>query len=96
MPDVAGTTHTFAAIAHDADGTPLAGDVLYSWASSDPSVLSIVGTGAESLSDSVTVEYVAGGTAALYAWTSTAQGSITLTVPGGSSTDDAGAEAGAP
>jgi hypothetical protein len=95
MPYVAGTTHTFAATALDPDGTPLAGDVLYSWASSDPSVVSIVG-GAGSPSDSVTVDYVAGGTAALYAWTATAQGSTTLTVPGGSSTDDAGAEAGAP
>jgi hypothetical protein len=60
------------------------------------SVVSIVGGSAESPSDTVTVEYVAGGTAALYAWTSTAQGATTLTVPGGSSTDDAGAEAGAP
>jgi len=58
--------------------------------------VSIVGGSAESPSDTVTVEYVAGGTAALYAWTSTAQGATTLTVPGGSSTDDAGAEAGAP
>jgi hypothetical protein len=84
---VAGTTHTFAATALDTDGTPLAGDVPYFWASSDPSVVFIVGN-SESPTDSVTVEYVAGGTAALYAWTSTAQGATTLTVPGGASTDD--------
>lgn len=95
MPYVAGTTHTYAATALDANGSPLAGDVAYSWATSDPSVVAIVNGGLGSPSDTVTVEYVAGGTATLYAWTSTAQGSTTLTVPGGSSSEDTGPEAGA-
>ncbi|MGO9837619.1 MAG: hypothetical protein ACLP1X_25805 [Polyangiaceae bacterium] len=73
-------TQTFVATALDANGTPMGGDVLYSWASSDPTVVALAGGGVEP-SDTITVQYVAPGTATLYAWTLTAQGSTTVTVP---------------
>ena len=98
MSGVAGTTYTFAATALDDDGNALAGDVQYSWATSDPNVIAIVTADLQSPSDTATVQYVAGGTATLYAWTSTAQASVTLTVPGGSSSEepDASSPAAAP
>jgi hypothetical protein len=55
MADVAGTTHAYAATALDAHGSPLAGDVAFSWASSDPSVIVIVGGGAGTTSVAVLV-----------------------------------------
>jgi hypothetical protein len=78
-PDVRGTTHRFVAAAQDAHGRPLAGDVLYSWATSDPNVAAIV-SDQPFPSDSVDVFYAGSGSATLYAWTSTAQGSTTATV----------------
>jgi hypothetical protein len=85
-PNVVGGMLTMAATARDASGDPMGGDVLYSWASSDPSVLGLMGD-LGSPSDTVTVQFLAAGTATLYAWTSTVQGTTTLTVTGESSAD---------
>jgi len=41
--NVVGGTLTMAATAHDAHGNALSGDVLYSWATSDPSILALMG-----------------------------------------------------
>jgi hypothetical protein len=80
-PDVAGTTHTFGATAQGALGQPLAGEVLYTWSSSDPSIAAIQSTnGSTSPSSTVSVLLEQGGTATLTAWTSTTQGSITVDV----------------
>ena len=73
---IVGTTHTYGATARGALGQTLAGDVPYSWTSSDPSVASVQ-TGDSSTAD-VLLQH--GGTATLTAFTSTAQGSIVVNV----------------
>jgi hypothetical protein len=82
-PDLPGTTHTFGATAQGALGQPLAGDVLYSWRSSDPGVIAIQspsGQATSSTASTASVLLAHAGTATLTAWTSTAQGSVIVNV----------------
>jgi hypothetical protein len=79
--EVAGTTHTFGAAAMGALGQPLAGEVLFTWSSSDPSVAAIQNANGEvSPSSSASILLVRSGTATITAATSTAQGAIVLNV----------------
>jgi hypothetical protein len=77
QPGFVGTMHTFAAVAEGGLGQPLAGAVLYSWTSSDPTVAAIQSAaGDTSPSSSVSVLFAGAGQATLTARTTTAQGSV--------------------
>jgi hypothetical protein len=81
--DLVGTTHTFGATAQGALGQPLAGEVLYSWSSSDPSVAAIqYPNGQTSPASTMNVFLAHEGRATITAWTSTAQGSVVVDVVG--------------
>jgi hypothetical protein len=84
--NVVGGTLTMAATAHDARGNALSGDALYSWATSDPSILALMGD-LGTPSDTVTIQFMAAGKATLFAWTPNVQGMTILTVTGESSED---------
>jgi hypothetical protein len=79
-PYAVGTTRTYGATAQGSLGQTLAGDVPYSWTSSDPSVVAVQTPDDQAASSRVNVLLQHGGTATLTAFTSTAQGSIVVNV----------------
>ena len=79
-PYVVGSTRTYGATAQGALGQTLAGDVAYSWASSDPNVVAVQTPDGQTASSTVNVLLQHGGTAMLTAFTTTAQGSIVVNV----------------
>lgn len=82
----AGRTHVFRAAALGALSEPLAGSVAYQWTTSDANVLAIQNVGGSALPSSTVTVLLGPGTATLTATSSTAAGSLLVTV----------ADAGAP
>jgi hypothetical protein len=71
--------HSYLATAMGAVNEPLGGRVLYTWSSSDPSVLTLQG-GQETPSSSVHVVWLKNGTATLTATSGTVSGSLSINV----------------